>query len=287
MLEHLSSITDLPIGDIRLEPTRLRGVAEAEVDALGDLIREFGQTTPILVRRKKAGFFLVDGLHRLEATRRCGLTTIPVRVYTMTDDEAQMLEASQNLVGGLSPLDDAVFLAAWKQAHLRKYPETAKGVAGAMAKHGLQVNSSSFAEIVAVKRAVSVRQAYKIIAAGEKLTRQDLDLLRQAKRPPTLKDVEDFGKIADPEERAMVILRFSVGNAKSARAARRTLAEENGDVQRPVKDPVEAGFNALMNAWARAKLAAKKRFLLEMAQEVWEAQNKGVPLNKWAEAAEE
>ena len=85
----------------------------------------------------------------------------------------------------------------------------------------------------------------------------------------------------------MVILRFSVGNAKSARAARRTLAEENGDVQRPVKDPVEAGFNALMNAWARAKLAAKKRFLLEMAQEVWEAQNKGVPLNKWAEAAEE
>lgn len=267
-LEHLPSITSLPLGQIIVGADRLRGTSEAEVAALVELIAEFGQTTPILVRRKKSGFVLVDGLHRLEATRRAGLSEIPVRAYTMTDDEAQMLEASQNIVGGLSPLDDAVFLSAWKRAHLRKHPETARGVAGALAKHGMQGNSSSFAEIVAAKRAITVRQVRKIIAAGDKLDPDGLAHLRRCARPITLKDVETIGKIGDAEERAAVILRLSVGNAKSAAEARRTLAAENAGVQPPVKDPVDTAFKAMASLWARAPKAAKRRFVEEFANEV-------------------
>lgn len=269
-LELLPTITNLLITEIEVGADRLRGVSEAEVVALVDLIAEFGQTTPILVRRKKSGFVLVDGLHRLEATRRAGLAEIPVRAYKMTDDEAQMLEASQNLIGGMSPLDDAVFLAAWKRAHLRKHPETARGVSGALAKHGLQRNSSSFAEIVAAKRAVSVRQVRKIIAAGDKLDAQSLASLRASSRVATFKDVEAIGKIGDDDERKAVILRFAVGNAKSISEARRTLAAESLGVEPTVNDPVEAAFKALSSAWARAPMAAKRRFLHEHSDELAE-----------------
>ena len=256
----LLSVTSLPINDIAVGTDRLRSASEAEVAALVDLITEFGQTTPILVRRKKSGFVLVDGLHRLEATRRVGLSDIPVRAYTMTDDDAQMLEASQNLIGGLSPLDDAVFLAAWKRAHLRKHPETAQGVAGAMAKHGLQRNSSSFAEIVATKRAVSVRQVRKVIAAGDRLDPASIAGLRQASRPITFKDVEEIGRIGGTEEREAVIFRFSVGNAKSISEARRSLkAEAGGPVA--IKDPVDVQLMGLLNAWSRSTKAARRRFV--------------------------
>ncbi|OYU38638.1 MAG: chromosome partitioning protein ParB [Pseudorhodobacter sp. PARRP1] len=254
----IKAITDLPVSDIEIG-SRLRDVAEAEVVALIELIREFGQTTPILVRKKKSGFVLVDGMHRLEATKRAGIDTIPVRVYEMTDDDAAMLEASQNLVGGMSPLDDAVFLAAWKKAHLHKHPETAAGVAGALAKHGLQGNSSSFAEIVATKRSISVRQVRKIIAAGEALGLQTIRL-RQAPRPVTLKDLLELAKIGEPSEQIAVIDALVDGTAKSAGEARRVWKARETGTKIAIKDPVEQGYLAISALWARLPKAAKRRF---------------------------
>jgi ParB family transcriptional regulator, chromosome partitioning protein len=256
----LPIVVELPVDNIQIGE-RARPFSEPEVAALVDLIEEFGQTTPILVRRTKAGFVLVDGLHRLEATKRSGLAKIPVRAYEMTDIEARMLEASQNLVGGLSPLDDAVFLAVWKKAHLEKYPETAPGVAGALARHGLQGNSSSFAEIVATKRAISVRQVRKIIAAGDRLGRNDLTLLRSSPNAITLKDLEAIGKIGDDGQRARIVARMASGEAKSVKDAWRHIAAEDSGEKAPVKDPVEAAFNALSKAWERAPMVARRRFL--------------------------
>lgn len=259
MPDLVKTITELPVGDIAIG-SRLRPVSEAEVAALVELMSEFGQTTPILVRKKKAGFFLIDGMHRLEATKRAGLPTIPVRVYEMTDTDARLLEASQNLVGGMSPLDDAVFLAAWKRAYLEKHPETAGGVAGALAKHGLQANSSSFAEIVAAKRAISVRQVQKVIAAGEKLQPGEPHQLRKAPRPITLADLAEISKIGEATERYDVVAALSEGRAKSAAEARRVYRARMGGVQPTVQDPVEVQFLALLNAWNRASAAARKRF---------------------------
>lgn len=276
MVDLIPTVTELPVAEI-IVGQRLRPFAEAEVLALVDLIAEFGQTTPILVRRTKKGFVLVDGLHRLEATKRSSLETIPVRAYRMTDEDAQLLETSQNLVGGLSPLDDAVFLAAWKKAHLAKHPETAQGVAGALAKHGLQRTSKSFAEIVAAKRAVGAHQIRKIIAAGENLG-VDSARLRQAKRPVTLKDLMVIAKIGDVTERYAIIDALIEGKAKSAGEARRVWKAKESGLEGVVKDPVEAAYIALSKAWARAPMAAKKRFLMQYRSEVWEAQNKGASL---------
>ncbi len=58
-------------------PVKRRATLEqARVDALAADILANGQTTPILVREDGARFVLVEGLHRLEAAKSLGETSI-------------------------------------------------------------------------------------------------------------------------------------------------------------------------------------------------------------------
>jgi len=50
------------------------------VEALALSIVEIGQQAPILVRRDKERFVLVSGLHRIEACRMLGETTIKANI---------------------------------------------------------------------------------------------------------------------------------------------------------------------------------------------------------------
>ena len=51
-------------------------VDAAKVQALAESIAENGQQSPILVRADKARYVLVEGLHRIEACKALGETTI-------------------------------------------------------------------------------------------------------------------------------------------------------------------------------------------------------------------
>ena len=58
-------------------PTALRvPVDAAKVQVLAESIAENGQQSPILVRADKARYVLVEGLHRIEACKALGETTI-------------------------------------------------------------------------------------------------------------------------------------------------------------------------------------------------------------------
>lgn len=286
MAKHIASISHAQIADIRQEG-RLRPVSGAAVAALKHVIEEHGFTVPVLVRHMKGGSFtLIDGANRLAAMIELGESRIPVHVVECTAAEARAMEASQNLAGaGMSPLDDALFLAAYADAYEELHPETKGGVAGGLARQGLATELSSFAEVMAEKRAITPRQVRKIVAAGRRITRDDAEMLRTATRKVTLKDIEDLGKISETEERSAVVLRLASGNAKSASAARRSLQVEQGD-KAPLKDPAEDQFMTLSKAWARAGIKARKRFLMEYAREIWDDQNAGVSLVNWASAGE-
>lgn len=281
----VSGVTSLAIDAIEVGE-RLRPTTEAAVAALEFVIAEYGFTVPVLVRKVRSGFRLIDGAHRLAAMKRRGAAEIAVVAVACTDDEARVLEASQNLAGAaLSPLDESLFLAAFGDAYQKLHPETKRGAAGALAKHGLATELRAFAEVIAEKRSITPRQVRKIAAAGRLITRRDAESLRAAPRKLTLKDIQDFGKIGDPDDRARVVSILVAGNARSVTAARRQIKGEGG-VSPAVKDPVEAEFKALSTAWVRAGVAARKRFLLEYAKEVWRAQNAGPALPNWREAAE-
>ncbi len=65
-----------PIEDIYVPAKRRRELDREKAAALAESILEQGQQIPIRVRRDGERFVLVEGLHRLEACRSLGETTI-------------------------------------------------------------------------------------------------------------------------------------------------------------------------------------------------------------------
>ena len=58
-------------------PTKRRTTIDPKVvDQIAESMLEVGQQTPIMVRRDGERFVLVEGLHRLEACKKLGETTI-------------------------------------------------------------------------------------------------------------------------------------------------------------------------------------------------------------------
>ena len=66
----------VPIEDVRVPLKRKKTLDEAKVQLIAESIIENGQTTPIQVRTDGSGYILVEGLHRLEALRLLGESSV-------------------------------------------------------------------------------------------------------------------------------------------------------------------------------------------------------------------
>ena len=67
---------EIPIDQIYVPTKRRAEIDDANVAALAESILEQGQQTAIRVRQDGERYILVNGLHRLEACRALGETTI-------------------------------------------------------------------------------------------------------------------------------------------------------------------------------------------------------------------
>ena len=284
----LQKIGLVPVADIEAR-NRLRPVSEAGVAALIASITETQvMKDAIHVRHKKGkGLVLIAGAHRLEAARQMGWTEIEAKVWTdVTDDWSRLMEIDDNLAGAeMGPLDTAVFLAERKRVYERLHPETKHGGDHKSVEFKNQTDMMSvrsFAATTAAKFGLSDRHVRRLVEIGTALSHDELRWLRAAKAPLRLADLQALSKIGESHDRAQVCIRLSNG-AKSAADAWRSHRAEAGD-EAPVKDPVEEAFIALSKAWARAPMAAKKRFLMQHRSEVWEAQNKGESLVNFHES---
>lgn len=252
---------------------RLRPVSEAGVAALIASIEETGvMKDAIHVRQKKdRSLVLVAGAHRLEAAKRLGWPEIEAKVWAdVTDDWALLMEIDDNIAGAeLNPLDTAIFLAERKRVYEKLHPETrADAFSGNQHTGKLAADIVSFATVTAEKFGMSERHVRRLIAAGTRLEAREIELLREAKKPATLKDLQEIAKIGEREERRDVVLRLSSGNANSASDARKSLRHERDGAPGPFKDPVEDGLKALSNAWARAPKEAKRRFVRDHGEDL-------------------
>lgn len=122
---------NIPLGDIDLGE-RLREVDGHWVEALGALIKEQGQLTPIMVVEGGNGYKLVAGTHRVVAMTTAGFDKIRAEVYDAQGKDIETLirlaEIDENLMRHeLTPLDRGVFLAQRKVVYEALNPETKKG----------------------------------------------------------------------------------------------------------------------------------------------------------------
>jgi ParB-like chromosome segregation protein Spo0J len=69
-------VHQVPLEDIYVPAARRKTLREADVQPLAEDILENGLTMPIQVRHDGARHVLVEGLHRLEASRLLGEKTI-------------------------------------------------------------------------------------------------------------------------------------------------------------------------------------------------------------------
>ena len=70
----------LAIQDVYVPVKRRQTLDRQKVEALAESMMEKGQDTPILVRPDGRRFVLVEGLHRLEACKSLGETTVPANL---------------------------------------------------------------------------------------------------------------------------------------------------------------------------------------------------------------
>jgi ParB family transcriptional regulator, chromosome partitioning protein len=253
----------LPVGYIGTGH-RLRPVSETGVTSLVDSIRQAGVMKDdihvrCVTRRTNTGkedsYWLIAGAHRLEAAKRLDWAEVPVKIWRCSDDWARLLEIDDNLAHAeLSSLELATFLAERKRVHLRLFPQSARGAAGAAARWGDASDTVSFASTIAEKRDMSVRHVERLIRIGEALSAPQLKALQELPKPPSMRELITLSSL-DSTARDAVLSSVTPGaGLKDA------LKAAQPDKPEPLSRD-EQQFRALQEAWARANAPARRRFV--------------------------
>ncbi len=253
-------IQSLPVADIQVEE-RLRTASAPAVASIVSSIHELGGILqPLLVRRIKGGYRLMDGLHRLTAAKEAGLEEVPVQVTECTNDEAIRIEVDANVAGApLTALDMAVFLAEHKKLYELDNPETVQGKAGARGRWNAtdKMSVASFAANAAEVFGKGERQIFRLISVGEKLSREEIAQLRSAPNRVQFKDLEHIAKCGEQADRSAICAALGAGEAKSAREVLNGKKAPGEAAQ----TKSEAQSEKLSEAFARASKAAKLDFV--------------------------
>jgi ParB family chromosome partitioning protein len=99
----------LPLSDIRPNKGQPRkNFDEDALEELTDSIRQNGVLQPILVRKKGQKYEIVAGERRYQASKRAGLTEIPVVIRDISDEDVFKLALIENLQrADLDPIEEA------------------------------------------------------------------------------------------------------------------------------------------------------------------------------------
>ena len=91
-------VDELPLDELKpFKDHPFKVIGDEEMERLKDSIRESGVLIPALARPAENGYELISGHRRLAACRALGLSTIPVIVRNLTDEEAVIAMVDSNL----------------------------------------------------------------------------------------------------------------------------------------------------------------------------------------------
>ena len=82
--------------------------SEEDLQELADSIKTQGVLQPLLVRKDEAGYELIAGERRLRASKRAGLTQVPVVIKRVTDEKLLEISLVENIQReNLNPIEEA------------------------------------------------------------------------------------------------------------------------------------------------------------------------------------
>lgn len=254
---------DVEIGDIEYSD-RLRDIEPAHAMLIAVSMRERGQLTPILVRRRpgKKGqpYILVAGGHRIEGANLNGWTKIKAVLFTGTEAEARLAEIDENLIRHeLSAFDRATFMAERKRLYEEIHPDAKHGGDRRSAEYQNDtVTVWSFAKDTAERCGLTSRTIERAVQIATKLAPA-----AKARIPGTWLAKKQGELIAlshlTPEQQlqALDLLLSPEPSVKSVEAARKVVQ----GVRDQVKPEAEKQFDKLADAWDRAGAPARRNFV--------------------------
>lgn len=254
----------LPINSIVRRPD-VRPLNPAVVESLSDSIGDVGLINPIRVRQTAEGWEVVAGSHRLAACQKIGLVDIDCLIVEDDDLHAELAMIDENLMRAeLSASERATQTARRKAIYLELHPETAAGVAGAVAKHSATDNLStaSFASETAKATGKDERTVRRDAERGEKVIPEVMRMIAGTKL--------DTGTYLDKIKR--------LPPNDQVVAAKRDLAMARSEAKPAKKpDPEKNAFevhdeqvSALMRAWNKASKEAREDFLARIDAPVFD-----------------
>jgi ParB-like chromosome segregation protein Spo0J len=255
------AVQDIEIADITVGGGR-RALKEATVKELMESISRLGLREPTTVRPGVWGkYVLVDGLHRLEAMKRLGKSTVPC--FVMPDDKraAEMMEISTNLHrADLTPLERAKFAAKWLKltkefakaghsAHPGGDQPHDKGVSKTAKKLG--VSPKTLRRLEALDRMSPVAKAAAKAAGLDKNRKQDA-LLEVAKQNTPEAQVAKVNEIA----------------ARHKRGAKKQRGAASADDKKDLHDLIEAwNRTELKYSFCEASDKVSERFITHIRKD--------------------
>lgn len=257
------SLSEIYVGD------RARPIDEDHAQAIAASIAERGLINPITVReahaRKGTPYTLVAGGHRLRATTILGLEQIDTIVVEANQEEAQLIELSENLYrNDLSPLDRALFVMKFREVWQEKNGKIGRG--GDRRSKGTECPL-----IFAGGRELS-RQVQERLGFGEttykKVTRIGQNLhpaLRQALRGTTAEhDQSKLLKLAKLDAETQVKIAAAL---EHERDVGKVLSWTKPEKRQPSQeDLAQKSFTSLVTAWDAADADTRQRFLDHISQ---------------------
>ena len=97
-------------------------VEDEEMERLKESIRESGVLIPALARPIEGGYELISGHRRMDACDSLGMTTMPVIIRQLTDEEAIIAMVDSNLQREHIPPSEKAFAYKMKMDALKKTP---------------------------------------------------------------------------------------------------------------------------------------------------------------------
>ena len=270
---------DVPLIDIFIED-RLRPVNKVAVQSLMQSIEQIGLQAEIHLRRVKIKtsaegapkykLRLMAGGHRVEAFHLLGMEEIPAKIWDCSADDAQLIEIDDNLAHAqLEPLDLAIFLKQRKDVYERMHPTTKAATGSTLAAKrwdaGDNLSVASFVTSTAEQMGQSERNVERIISAATRLNLEHIKALRQAPKRVSHSDLQTIAKLTSSADQDAVCIALSEGTAKSATEA---MSQRNAKPGDAIRSDADKKYMALADAFARAPMAAKRRFAKEYGGEL-------------------
>lgn len=195
---------------------RLRGLNDENVKRLCASMREVGLINPITLRPQKGvGYWLVAGLHRLEAAKRLHWDSIPAIIVEAKDADARLAEIDENLMRGeLTPAERAIHVAERKRLYEEMHPETQHGgVRRGSSRQVGDLKGDRFTAETSERTGISERAVQRDAARGNKIKNLDKVI------GTSLDKGEELDALArlEPEQQDEIITRAASGDNVSAR----------------------------------------------------------------------